>query len=64
MEDLTSVFVRSLYRPVSLIVVVSAQKGQGLLADASQWGKLLATVSEDIRDTLHSRWKVSTLVHY
>lgn len=37
---------------------VSALQGQGLLSEAAQWGKLLATVPEDIRETLDSRWQV------
>ncbi|CAN0533372.1 unnamed protein product, partial [Scytosiphon promiscuus] len=36
-----------------------ARQGQGLLSDSSRWGKLLATVPEDVRETLNGRWKVS-----
>lgn len=37
---------------------VPALQGQGLLSEAAQWGKLLATVPDDIRENLDSRWKV------
>lgn len=43
---------------------VRSNQGQGLLSDPSQWGKLLSTVPEDIRDLLDSRWKVSFLRQY
>ncbi|CAM9588651.1 unnamed protein product [Laminaria digitata] len=38
---------------------IITEEGQGLLSDPSQWGKLLSTVPEDIRDLLDSRWKMA-----
>ncbi|CAM9768940.1 unnamed protein product [Pylaiella littoralis] len=37
---------------------IITEEGQGLLSDPSRWGKLLATVPEDVRETLHGRWKI------
>eukprot|EP00903_Cladosiphon_okamuranus_P005723 g5681.t1 len=43
--------------PLFLEHIITAD-GQGLLADSSRWGKLLATVPEDVRETLEGRWKM------
>ncbi|CBJ27863.1 conserved unknown protein [Ectocarpus siliculosus] len=37
---------------------IITEEGQGLLSDPSHWGKLLATVPEDVRQTLEGRWKM------
>eukprot|EP00904_Undaria_pinnatifida_P010684 jgi/Undpi1/6746/HiC_scaffold_20.g09225.m1 len=46
-----------LLEPLFLKHIIT-EEGQGLLSDPSQWRKLLATVSDDIRDLLDSRWKM------
>lgn len=50
---------RNSYYVVMVITLMTIQ-GQGLLSEPAGWAKILATVPEDVRETMESRWEVRT----